>query len=260
MKKQKLLLGAFCCLAGLLSACAGDDEGLTPGATGEGTLALNVQAQTSFQTKALDEAEYKDIDNYTVELYSGSELYRSWTPNEALPTTLKVPAGTYTLKAYYGEDVAASTEKMYVEGTSDPVTVSGDDTEQQTLSVTCEPTCAKVTVQFAPEMDDYFSDYSIDFHTIALGSSTFTWAKDATDPVYLKVNENETITAQIALVKSSDGTRSTLEKTYTLSPNTGKTIKVSPIANATGDVGISITIDDSTHDTEIDIEIPQEWI
>lgn len=257
MRKQKLIFIGLSCLATMLGACSSEEEGRLTGGTA--TLALKVQTETSFQTKALNEEEYKNIDNYTVELYSGDELYQKWDPTqEKHPSSLSVPAGTYYIKAYYGEDVAASTDKMYVEGTGNPVTVEANG--EQTLSVVCKPTCAKVTVNFSAEMANYFNDYSVVFKTVALGSGSFPWTKTNTNPVYLKVHENEMITADITLVKTS-GEQTIVTKTYTLSPNKGLNIHVAPVVqDTTGNIGITIEIDTSTNDHDVDIEVPHDWI
>ncbi len=273
MKKQKLLLGAFCCLAGLLSACAGDDEGLTPGATGKGALRLSVQTETAFVTKATPtavEEKYSDTENYNVALYDAEtqEAVGQWGPdfNSYLPASpVTVEAGSYYVKAWMGNpDLPASTTDMYVEGTSQTVTVQpaaeGAEPAAQTLAVTCTPRSAKLTVSFAPEMDTYFSDYQAVIHTAALtaASDQFTWRKDASDPVYLKVADNEQITVDFAQTKLDGQAGPTVSKRYTLSPRQALNISVAPAQDSNGTISISITVDTTTNDVEQDIELPTD--
>ena len=259
MKRQKLILIGIGFLTGMLGACSSEED--AP-ASGMGTLALEVQAETGFQTKALNEADYKDRNNYTVTIYDEQGLYREYGDNNYPPTTLEVPAGTYYFTAHCGEKVAASTETIYVEGRSNTVTVTAGG-EIQTMTAVCKPTCAKVIVKFGEDMDNYFRDYSVVFRTKALEaeSGTYTWVKDATDPVYLLVDENEAITATIMLTNAANGASSEVVKEYKLSPNTGLTINIAPVLEDTnGSVGISIEIDTSTNDHEIDIEVPDDWV
>lgn len=253
---------SFCCLMGagaLMASCSSENDAQP---SGEGTISLNVTAETGFQSRALDESDYQNLNNYTVQLIKKSAVLNTWNYAD-LPSSIKVDAGDYQVKAFYGEDQAVSRESMYVEGVTD-VTVTpstGEEAATQTVSVTCKPVCAKVSVKFADSMSEYFSDYYVTFKTTALGDETFVWSKTDTDPAYLKVEENESVSVTISTTKISDSSQSTTDKTYTMSPQTGLTINVSPKApDAEGNISISVEIDTSTVDHEQDIEVPNDWI
>lgn len=252
----------FCCLLGigaLTASCSSENEVQS---SGEGAISFDVTAETGFQSRALSEADYQNLDNYTVQLLKSGEVQDEWNYTE-LPSALKVEAGDYQVKAFYGEDTPASTETMYVEGMTDVTVnpVSGEEAAPQTVSVTCKPVCAKVKVVFTGSMDEYFSDYSAVFKTEALGSGSFTWGKKDTAPVYLKVGQNESVEMTFQVTKAEDGTTSRVSKTYVMSPQTGMTITVGPNApESEGNLGITIEIDSTTNDKEIDIEVPTEWI
>lgn len=249
--KKYLLGGVLLCAGAFIVSCSSDEE-LTP--SGEGTISLDIRTETGFLSRAVNEADYMNVNNYTVQLLSGEEVQNEWKYTD-LPESMQVNAGTYQVKAYYGEDVAASTETMYVEGVSEEVTLVDKDTK--TISVTCKPVCAKVSVKFADAMADYFTDYSVTFKTVALGEGNFVWKKDSTDPVYLKVGQDEEVTATINYTEN--GAQKSVEKKYVMSPGTGMTITVNPV-QSTGSMGISITVDESTNDIEQDIEVPGDWI
>lgn len=111
-------------------------------------------------------------------------------------------------------------------------------------------------------MATYFSNYSVTYETAALSEdgSTVVWQKDNKDPWYLKVkSEGETVKASINFTRISDNKSATVEKTYTLSPGKSWTLNISPQVN-NGDLGINVSIDETTDDEEIDIEVPSEWI
>lgn len=245
--------------AGLfITSCSSSED---PQSSGEGWLSLKVQTDAGFQSRALDESEYRELSNYTVQLLKDGEVQTGWTWNYAdIPASLKVSAGNYQLKAFYGEDTPASTQSMYVEGVSETLNITGTEEGVQTLSTVCKPVCAKVTVDFAEDMSEYFSDYSVAVSTQALGDQTFVWEKEDVDPVYLKVNDKEQVSMVITLVKLSNSTSSTIEKVYELSPKQAMTLKISPVVEGNeGNLGITITIDESTNDHEMDITVPGEW-
>lgn len=258
--KHLYFLQTFCymllCAVGF-TACSSDTDDVI-GENGIGYVSLALNADTGFKTttKAVDESEYENVENYTVEIWKDGKLIpgNSW-PYLEVPEFIELTNGGYELKAYYGEDKPASTTGMYVEGKK-IFNVNGD---QSTVSLTCQPVCAKVKVEFDAKMADYFSEYFINFKTEALEETSFLWTKDATDPVYLKVKNNEPVKAIYSLTpKEGYQTSFQTTQTYTLSPKMFRTIKVKPVTND-GNLGITIEVDDTTNDRPINIEIPSDW-
>lgn len=265
MRKMKKYVVMFCALLAMgasVASCSSDEEVVQGAAEGKGLIAFDVKAETGFQSRAaLNEADYKNLGNYTVQLLDGEgTLVEEWKYAE-LPEKFSVPANTYQVKAFYGDaTVVASTEKMYVEGISDKKVITGKEQAPTTFSVACKPTCAKVIVKFDETMADYFTSYQAEFETAAMGETTFTWKMDDTAPVYLKVNENEQVPVNFHCIRKSDGTSVDLLKTYTLSPNKGLTITVKPQLSGEGGINISITVDETTNDIEQDIDVPGDWV
>lgn len=256
---MKMLFMSSLLLAGLfITSCSSSED---PQSSGESLVSLKVQTDADFQSRTLDESGYSNLNNYTVQLLKDGEVQTNWIWNYAeIPSSIKVSAGNYQLKAFYGEDSPASTQSMYVEGVSEILNVTGTEEDVQTLSVVCKPVCAKVIVTFAKDMDTYFSDYSVTIKTQALGEESFVWRKNDTDPVYLKVNDNESVSMDINLVKISDGTSSTINKVYDLSPKQAMTLNLAPVVTQDeGQLGITIEIDEKTNDHEMDITVPGDW-
>ena len=98
MKKYAVMFCAMLAMGAVVASCSSDGEAVESAAQGEGLIAFEVKAETGFRSRAVNEAEYKDLDNYTVQLLSNSEVYREWNYKD-LPGELKVPVGTYQLKA-----------------------------------------------------------------------------------------------------------------------------------------------------------------
>lgn len=242
----------------IATSCSSENEVSTN--ANEGTIHLAVTSDAKFKTntRAVNESSYADVNNYTVQiLNSSNKVEKEFVYSEA-PGKISLNNGSYTLKAFYGEDSNASRKSFYVEGTT-TFAVEGND---KSISVDCTPVHGKVAVNFAEEMATYFSDYSVVYETTALttSGSTVTWNKTDTEPWYLKVNQKgEKIKATIHITRSSDNKSSTVEKTYTLLPNKSWTLNIAPQDN-NGSLGITITIDESTNDHEIDIVVPSDWL
>ena len=260
MKTYATMFCAMLAMGALTVSCSSEDEAVQSAAEGEGLISFDVKTETGFQSRAVNEDDYENVGNYTVQLLSNSEVFREWNYKD-MPDDLKVPVGTYQLKAFYGEDKAASTTSMYVEGVSESVEVVEGQDGVKPLTVTCRPVCAKVVVNFnKEELDKYFSDYYVTFKTAALGTSNFTWAKTATDPAYLKVSANEKVKVTIDATNKADSKPvETVKKEYTLSPQSQLTLNVGP-SGVGGIGGITITVDEDTNDIDKPIEVPGDWV
>lgn len=266
-----LLLGGL-----LVTSCQSEDFDGPVQAKGKGTVTLNLKMDSSFgtSTKAISEADslkYHGKNNYTVEILKAnedesvvvSELY----PN--LEDSYTLDLGSYIARAYYGEnykDVKATQDGYYVVGEQTfTMDVNEDnEVESKSISLTCSPTHAKLIANFdVEEMDKYFSDYYVTYKV----GTTETSKVNNMDPWYLLVNKaGETVTATIHLTLA-DGDSYTVNKdfvstkTKTLKPNESWTLEIAPTyEQKTGDLGINITIDETTEDHEIVITVPSDWV
>lgn len=260
MTNAKMLL--MSCLIGMgfmATSCSSSEN--EPQSTGEtGNISLSLTASTGFSanTRSVNEADYKNVNLYTIQILNSAGVEKVNYLYDDLPSKIKLENGSYTLKAFYGEDKDASRNGFYVEGSS-TFTVQGAD---QTLNVDCAPVCGKVAVNFDESMDKYFSDYSVVYETSALtaANTTATWVKADTEPWYLKLNKDgETVKATIHVTRTSDGKSITTEKTYNLERNKSWTLNIAP-KDDNGSMTITISIDESTEDHEIDIVVPSDWI
>lgn len=243
-------------LALMLAACGSSEE--TEITSGTGSVRLSLNADAAF-TRAVDESAYQNTGNYTVQILdmNGSPAVEEFLYSE-MPEQITLDNGSYTLKAFYGEEKAASRDAFRVEG-SQSFQVQG---EPVSVEVTCRPTCGKVQVKFDATMPEYFSDYYVTYTTAALteASETAVWAKDDVEPWYLAVDQaGEEVKAVITVTRLSDSKQATVEKSYTLLPNRSWTLNIAPNVN-NGELGISIEVDETTNDHEVDIEVPSDWV
>ena len=265
MKKKNLftLLPSLSLAAGLLlGSCASNSEDpLSNG--GEGTLRFNISAPLPFQatqTRAVNEEDYKNTDNYTVQILDGQNgIVKEGLYKDIKGTTYQLNNGTYTIKAFYGEESNASQEKFLVTGEVH-IDVAAND---QAVNVDCYPTCGKLRAYFDATMSEYFSAYSITYETEALvqAGAAVNWTQTNTIPWYVKLNpKGEKVKATIHLTRKDDGTSSQVVREYTgMKPNQSWTMNIAPLDD-NGSLGITIDIDETTTDIEHDIEVPSDWI
>ncbi len=277
MKKKSTMFLMMLGAAMLTTSCLSEQQDLAPKneASQKGKIVLNLSADASFdeQTRALSEANYRNTSVYTVRLLNlsnnnvmmeclGSEL------SDNLPKELEL--GSYEILAYYGTESDASRDNFRVEGKTD-FTIKAKD--ELNITVACEPTCGKLSVNFADEMATYYDDYSVTYSgTAALGGETITWAKDDTEPWYVALGTSaETINYTLNLkvkddyaieengVKKKTGT---VTGSFQLQRNKGHKLSITPhyTEMENGFMKLTITIDESTNDKPITIEVPVTWI
>lgn len=270
MKKMKWILSAVCFVGLSLASCDQDPELAILPESGYGQLSLTLGAEANFvQTRAVTENTYKDVNNYTVVVMDkdGNERIKCKGSEITSKMPLTLPIGGYTVEAYYGKEQPASRDFFYVFGKAEG-SIKANKTEDVTL--TCTPTCGRITVNFNSEMSEYFSNYNVKFFgTEALGDGNFSWEMADKEPWYVKLAEageeiGFTITTTTKEEYIHDNKESVSVKTGTFKLMRNKAYKMNVNVRynptETGDVSIEITIDESTNDKTVDIEVPVDWV
>ena len=274
---KKTTLGMMLATTLLATSCLSEEQGLEPkneeGQKGKIVLSLSADASFNEQTRAVNEANYRNTANYTVQLLQGNTVLETWTgPQTTLEYERTIGSNnSYTVKAFYGTESKASRDGFRVEGSTS--FILGAD-EEVPVNVNCAPTCGKISAAFDNSMSTYFDDYSITYSgTEALGTETLTWAKNDTEPWYVLLKEGgEQISYTVTMkVKDQyvhvDGsgnklTTATGSGRFTLERNKAHKLTVKPAytANADGTFSLTITVDESTNDRIVPISVPVEWI
>ena len=276
MKKKHLFLCMGVSAMALFTSCSEHNFDLDSSAGNQtGKIVLNLSANASFdeETRALSEADYRNTRNYTVQLLQGTNVLQTWQgPQNDLE--LERPIGSnnsYTIKAFYGTEEAASRNTFRVEGSTSFI-LNPDD--EKVVDVNCTPTCGKILVNFDANMATYYDDYSTEFTgTEALGSKKLSWSKSDNEPWYVLLKESgEEISYTISLkVKEeyvhvdkngNNSTTATASGKFTLKRNEAYKLTVKPhyTSNENGTFTLSITVDETTNDRVVSIEVPVEWI
>lgn len=272
-KQSKLMLGLALILATSLFSCSQNADLEEQSGFGQGQLMLSLNSNTNFTdaTRAVVESSYENVDNYTVVVLDkdgneklnckGSEI------NSKMPLTMAI--GSFTIKAFYGKEEAASRDHFYVLGEYSG-TIKSEQKEK--VPVTCTPTCGRITVNFGEDMATYFADYNVTFTgTEALGSNTIAWLKDDTEPWYVKLRNTEggekinftiTTTTKDEYISGDKEQITTKNGSFYLSRNKAYKMNINPSYNpsTSGEISIEVTIDESTTPIDVDIEVPVTWL
>ena len=234
---------------------------------GQGLLSLSLYGGTDFTTRALQESSYKNVDNYTVIVVDkdGLEMMNCKGSEVASRMPLTMSIGSYAIRAFYGTELPASRDAFYVYG-EQKGSIKAD--QQENVNLVCTPTCGRITVNFDDVMSTYYSDYNVTFAgTQALGTETISWLKDDSEPWYVKLKEGgEKISFTITVTPkeeyiNNEQQGNTKTGTFTLGRNKGYKMNISANYTSTdiGGIEINVTIDESTNDKPVDIEVPIEW-
>lgn len=263
MKKKCLFYFSLCSLL-LFSACNGNDEQMIDeGGSGEVqfNLSSNVTYPSSTGTRGLDEAQ--NINNYTVELSDakGNKLFSKL--HKDLEPSMKIDAGAYLVRAFWGEDVPAGYDKLYVEGSIPFALGKG---ERKDVKFTCVPANAKIKVVYSSDFSQYYSDCTIGFKTPHLLSPFLMPKSESNKSLYLKAGNEDDLTLTFELKDKNGATivpKGFGEQKMTLSARDFLTITIKPKVTEVeaGKIkGITVTIDTSVNTEEIDITIPDEFL
>ena len=252
-KVAKMLLYV---LSGVLLYSCSSDEAELQFSEGTGYVSLNLNTNIGFQSRAVDESDYQDLSNYTVQILKDGNSLHKWDYND-IPEFTELANNTYTMLAICGDSTkAVYTDDLCVLG-SKSFTVKNDSVN---VDVTCKPNSARINIEFDEKMDEYFSDYEVRIKTAAQGGSTYIWDNTTVGPVYFKVKQNEVVTMTIKLTPKSGVEADTeIQKTYTLSPADAMKMTLAPVIGS-GSLSITITIDETVIEHPVDIEVPSEWV
>lgn len=279
MKQKQLIFCMGLSAIALFASCSEHDfdtkpsDNLDKSETGKIVLNLNADASFDEETRALNEADYRNTRNYTVQLLQGTNVLQTWQgPQSDLEFERTIGSNnSYTIKAFYGTEESASRNTFRVEGSTSFIL---NPDEEKVVNVNCTPTCGKILVKYDVEMAKYYDDYSTEFSgTEALGSQKLPWSKNDEEPWYVKLKESgEEISYTISLKVKEEyvhvdkngntSTTATASGKFTLKRNEAYKLTVKPhyTSNEYGTFTLTITVDETTNDRVVSIEVPVEWI
>lgn len=253
MKLKKIFLYSATML--LLVSCANEDK---QGSSGYG--AINVQVSADYKvvpvTRSTAESastiENPDVSEFALKLVSSDGSFsRAWDSLADFDPATKIPVGTYTMSAFYGDIDTEGFEKPFYLGET-PVAVR--DRENSSVEINCTLANVKVTVEYSDAFKKYFADYSTTIHST--GGEYIEFSKTETRAAYVKPGK---ITIQTHL-KKQNGIESTFEPAAI--PNAAARqhykIKLDISDNNAGEAQLNISFDETTETQPIKIDISDE--
>lgn len=274
MRKMKTYAAMFCAMlamGALTVSCSSEEEAVTQGTSGQASIMIDLSSDLSY-SRAIDESEYMNTQNYEVSMYKGDEPVFENTLYKELELTQKVDFNTnYTLTAEYGEDVAYGYDKLYVKG-SQTFSVPQGDTKE--VSILCKPANAKLILKYAglgdsDKFEDYFQDCQVSVKTQYMDNA-FSMAKaDAGKELYLKTGDEGTEVNLSFTITDLEGETATIEsedfettKTIKLKPGVAYTLTIKPnqVDVDGGKLGMDITVDDGVTEEDVTITVPGDFL
>ena len=146
----------------LLSMLGGCNKDTVSGNSDEGELLVNLSADVEvteeqrIETKTSSSAG-TNIDEYAILITRAGEPYAGFDTYKDLPENRKIRLnqGDYSLKAYWGQDDAASWSP-YFEGNSDFSIIR---TETTSVDVTCKPANVEISVLYTDSFKEAFKQF-----------------------------------------------------------------------------------------------------
>lgn len=265
MKKNLMLCGLFF-FPLFFVACESSEENRD---LGKGKMMIDLSSDISYsatngsRTRAMDLTPYKDVANYTVELKDASGNVMQSELYSEMELSQEIAPGTYTVRAYYGENVNADYDRLYVEGSQTFTVAKG---ENKTVSFVCVPANVKINLKYSDDFFTYYSDCTVGLKTQYLAEALKMTKNDAGRDLFLKAGSNEALTLTFEL-KDKNGITVTPadfeSRGLTIQPRDFLTITIQPkLINIDGGQisGISVTIDNGTQEENIDITLPDEFM
>lgn len=257
----KTIAFSFCVWASVAGLFSCDSDRLNGGGS-IGKLSLNLAADTAnikggtLSTKAVNVlADFEDVDNYTVQIFQGSDTLKSALYKD-FPGELEIKEGAYTLRASKGENLPAAFDNPYFEGSTDFVVKKDMKTP---LEVTCTMANARIYAEYSEDFLKAYSDYSVSLKTSSM-DDVFTISKGETRGAYLQVaKEGTPLSIAITLMRENwekPEVYTVTDPTITLKPKESVLLRFSTDGKTGDGLDLSIELDDSMEEADLEFGIP----
>lgn len=281
MRKMKKYVVMFCALLAMgasVASCSSDEE-VVQGAAGQGEamVMFDVATNVAYSRTIYDDA--KVAANYKLTLTKEGEsepLFKDVAYSD-LELEYKVEADVnYTLSAYYGEDVPAGFDKLYMTGSATFNVAAGD---KKTVTISTNPANSKLILAYkglkedgSDKFTDYFKDCAVSIKTSYMTEAFSMAIADEGKELFLKTsnddNEGDGTAVDLAFtITNKEGEVVTVEgfeanKTVYIKPAYAYTVTITPAKNGVdgGLVGLNITVDNGVTDEDVNITIPAEYL
>lgn len=255
--KKTIILPALLMTGAMLTGCSQEET-----VPQKGTVELNLSAETSFKTRAIDQAAYEDIRNYTVKLVNkrtgaivNEASYGDWS------LAYQVDSNTeYIISASYGTEAAASFDDVLCYG-EETFTVKPGETHY--VAFAARPQAAKLSVNYSDDFTTYYKDCEVSVKTKYMEAPQVMTIENVGQTLFLKAKEAEEQVTLGFKVIGKDGNE-VAEKggtqTVTVSPQTWLKVTVKPNVQQIegGKFGINVIVDNGVTEQEVNFDVPND--
>ena len=169
----------------LLVSCANEDS---REASGYGSINVRISADyevipaTRSTGESTSTPENPDVSLFALKLVSSDGSFtRAWNSLADFDPATKIPIGSYTMSAFYGDLDNEGFDQPYYLGESD---VAVRDRENSPVEIHCTLANVKVTVEYSEAFKKYFADYATTIHSE--GGSDIKFNRNETRAAYVK--------------------------------------------------------------------------
>lgn len=184
----------------LLCGCVNDEK--RSGAFGGMSLHLSTSSAVTDVTTRSGDEELPAVQDFSISILQGEKEQASWNKLSDYDEDTTFPVGSYTLKAYYGDNENEGFDTPYYEGTTDFDIRGGETTPVET---TCRLANTKISIEYTEDFKQYFKTYSTTIQSEQ--GSEVSFSSDESRAAYVKSGN---ISVRLTFTKVNGG----------LSPNT----------------------------------------
>lgn len=221
---------------------------------GEGAveLLLSTSDGMSVKSDAAVKASALDVNDFAVDIYnSNNVVIKHWDKFSQIAAPIKLNAGNYKLKAYYGDSTATGFNIVYFAGVS-KFTVEGQ--QSKTISTVCKQANVQMKLLWGENLVEDYTDYTVKVYREGFKDS-LTFVKTETKEGFIPAG---TLKFRIYLTDKSGKKRTYASSKMDMvaTPNDFITLTVNTGAEQPLDVNLSFKIDTGTDDKVVNVDIP----
>lgn len=254
---MRKLITALICLF-VVASCgkdkfdySGQGEGLLQG-EGAVELLLSTSGGISVKSDATVKSPVLDVNNFVVDIYNSSNVViKHWDKFSQITGPVKLNAGSYKLKAYYGDSTATGFNVVYFAGITN-FTVEGQ--QSKSISTVCKQANVEMKLLWGENLVADYSDYTVKVYREGFKDS-LTFVKAETKTGFIPAG---TLKFRIYLTDKAGKKRTYASSKMDMvaAPNDFITLTVNTGAEQPLDVNLSFKIDTGTDDKVVNVDIP----
>lgn len=241
----------------LFSSCADESN---PWSSGEGDILLELALSSDMlyaqQSRAdnYNAVEFvPEIDDLVLTLRNeDASVNEKWSSASNFPNNSKFKVGNYSMEAYYGSINDEGFDKPYYYGNTKFTVYDGETTS---VSLVAQIANSMVSILYTEAFINYFATYSAKIH--ADGGGYILYASDEKRPAYVRPG-NVLLTLSL---EKQNGVAATIEATtFKAEPRHHYNVTFDVNGGSVGDAQLIITIDDTTIEEPVVIDLSDELL